>query len=281
MSKCCFIHFKPTRYKEPDNINEDLNLVIDDIKLKKVKKAKFLGVIIDENLTWVEHVKNLKRNLNYATATLNRIKDSLPSYLHKEIYYTLFESHMSYCISVWGGAAQSILTPIWMSQKHCIRVLFGDKEAYLDKFKTCVRARPIESQVLDSSFYEREHTKPLFKQNNILSLHNLYNYHCFMETFKILKLRIPIVFHSQYHIAFKKHTRLIPPIPSPNFLYRSSIIWNKVSQKLKLFDYSTNMSIVRNQMKKALLYQQHVEETIHWTPEDFNIDKIALQTYTR
>ena len=113
---------------------------MDNIKIKIVQKAKFLGVIIDKNLSWVEHTKNLKRSLSYATATINRIKDNLPINLHKELYFTLFESHLSYCISVWGGAAQCHLTPIWMSQKHCIRILFGDKEAYLNKFKTCARA---------------------------------------------------------------------------------------------------------------------------------------------
>ena len=95
--------------------------------------------------------------------------------------FTLFESHLSYCISVWGGAAPCHLTPIWMSQKHCIIILFGDKESYLNKFKTCTRARPVELQALSSSFYEREHAKPIFKLNNILCMYNLHTYHSFME----------------------------------------------------------------------------------------------------
>ena len=28
--------------------------------------------IIDQNLSWVEHTKNLKRSLSYATAIINR-----------------------------------------------------------------------------------------------------------------------------------------------------------------------------------------------------------------
>ena len=224
----------------------------------------------------VEHTKNLKRSLSYATATINRIKDNLPDNLHKELYFTLFESHLSYCISVWGGAAQCHLTPIWMSQKHCIRILFGDKEAYLNKFKTCVRARPVELQALGTSFYEREHTKPLFKLNNILCMHNLYTYHSFMEAFKILKLRLPTTLYSEYHLAHNRHTRLITPSPSSNFLYKSSLIWNKISQKLKITDFSANISLIKNQLKKALFHQQHIEQTVQWTPEDFNFDKIKL-----
>ena len=64
------------------------------------------------------------------------------------------------------------------------KILFGDKEAYLNKFKTCARDRPVELQVLSTSFYEREHTKSIFKLNNILCMYNMYTYHSFMEAFK-------------------------------------------------------------------------------------------------
>ena len=42
---------------------------------------------------------------------------------------------------------------------------------------------PPTLQALSTSFYEREHTKPLFKLNNILCMYNLYTYHSFMEAF--------------------------------------------------------------------------------------------------
>ena len=200
----------------------------------------------------------------------------MPINLHKELYFTLFGSHLSYCISVWGGAAQCHLTSIWMSQKHCIRIIFGDKEAYLNKFKTCARARPVELQALSTSFYEREHTKPIFKLNNILCMYNLFTYHSFMEAFKILKLRLPTALYSEYHLAHNRHTRLITPSPSSNFLYKLSLIWNKISQKLKITDFSGNISLIKNQLKKALFHQQHIEQTVQWTPEDFNFDKIRL-----
>ena len=160
MSKCCYIHFKPRLQNQSE---PNLELKIDNFPIKKISQAKFLGVTIDEKLSWDAHTSNLKKKLNHATATLNRIKDSLPTYLHKDLYHTLFESHLSYCISVWGGAAQCRTLPIWKAQKHCIRIMFGDKEAYLEKFRTCARARPFGLQALDKSFFEKEHSKPLFK----------------------------------------------------------------------------------------------------------------------
>ena len=61
-------------------------------------------------------------------------------------------------------------------QKHCIRVLLGDHESYLAKFKTCARVRPRRSEKLGAELYSREHTKPLFTENNLLAVRNLYHY---------------------------------------------------------------------------------------------------------
>ena len=128
--------------------------------------------------TFVNHIKALKRTLNHSTSTLCRLRCSFPEFLHQQLYYTLFESHLSYCISVWGGAAKQRISSLFTAQKYCLRVLFGDRLAYLDKFKTCARTRPIGQQKLDQKLFIKEHTKPIFKHNNILAIQNLYTYHC-------------------------------------------------------------------------------------------------------
>ena len=51
----------------------------------------------------------------------------IPTSLHKSLYPTIFESHLSYGITVWGGVSNSTIKPVFIAQKHCLRVLFGDK----------------------------------------------------------------------------------------------------------------------------------------------------------
>ena len=58
----------------------------------------------------------------------------------------------------------------------------------MNKFKTCVRCRPFGEQVLGSDFYKKEHSKPLFTSNDILSVHNLYKYHSSLEVTPANKL---------------------------------------------------------------------------------------------
>ena len=166
-----------------DNENENYALKIKTTKIKQVNEAKFLGVTIDENLNWNSHIKKLSKKLSSSAGILNLIKDNITEELHKNLYYTLFESHLSYGITVWGGVSNNKIEPLFKKQKKCLRILFGDKEAYFNKFKTCARARGIENQYLGQGFYRRENSKPLFNRNNIMNVRNLFIYHCSNEIF--------------------------------------------------------------------------------------------------
>ena len=117
-----------------------------------------------------------------------------------------------------------------------IRILFGDTDAYKEKFRTCCRTRTLDKQLLGASFYCKEHTKPLFETHKILSAHNLYSHHCFMEVFRILKFQSPPCLYYQYQISQRKyltHLQLNPPTPSEHFIYRSSVLWNQLRKPFR------------------------------------------------
>ena len=101
------------------------------------------------------------------------MKHVIPNELYKNLYLTLFESHLSYGITAWGGVSKNLFKSLFTTQKKCIRIMFGDKDAYMAKFETCARTRTFESRILGREFFQREPSKPLF-----LTVHNLYKYHC-------------------------------------------------------------------------------------------------------
>ena len=171
LSKSCYMHFQPKKLEGlgSDILFSENGLEIVSVPIKAVKSTKFLGVIIDEDLTWLPHIHFLTQKLNCQVGALNRIKDFIPRKFHKHLYHTLFELHISYCASVWGGASSCKLEPLFIAQKSCVRTIF-DNERYSSKRSTCARCGPIEKQFLDSSFYQKKHTKPLFQQNEILSI---------------------------------------------------------------------------------------------------------------
>ena len=72
-------------------------------EIKRVSEIKFLGVVIDgSKLSCDAHVKSLAKKLAICTGIINRIAASIPKKLYINLYYTLFESYITYGITVWG-----------------------------------------------------------------------------------------------------------------------------------------------------------------------------------
>ena len=63
IKKCCYMHFTP---KQKDIVVDDdnaINIVLGQNKIKLVREIKFLGVIIDDKLSWKPHTKYLNSKL--------------------------------------------------------------------------------------------------------------------------------------------------------------------------------------------------------------------------
>ena len=155
--------------------------------------------------------------------------------------------------------------------------MFGDKETYLDKFRTGARSRPLGNQVLGAEFFSREHSKPLFNDNNILTLYNLYNYHTTTDVFKILKYRTPISLYTSFTTSGRKETLLITPSSSHGFIHRSSTLWNLVRQKFKIYEFSAmSIGALKSRFKNFISDCQKSGDIIVW--KDNEIDaKNALK----
>ena len=241
-------------------------IILDGNVIKKVSETRFLGVIIDENLNWSAHLKQLATKLRSCTGRLCRIMQFVPKEMYIELYNTLFQSHLSFGISVWGGLSRNQLSPIFTVQKKCVRILFGDREKYLDKFKTCARVREIDSQTLGSTFYEKEQSKPLFNLNKIFTVHNLHRYHCMLELFKILKTYTPESIYSLFNVSNRKENFIRTPNPSNIFTYKAAHLWNEHrtellgSKKLSL----TNVAIFKSSLKRHLSCMQAEHDPLEW-----------------
>ena len=106
VGKSCYMHFKPTldRVKQTcariRYFDTNLNIKLNGTKLSKVKSTKFLGVVIDDQLTWEPQVEYLKAKLISSIVTIKRIKPFIPKTEYEKVYNALFMSHLSYCIRV-------------------------------------------------------------------------------------------------------------------------------------------------------------------------------------
>jgi hypothetical protein len=269
--KSCYMYFCPSKRSINDSNDSMSNhcLSIDSKIIQRVSQTKFLGVIIDDQLTWKPHIMNLNKKLRSACGRIYRIKKCLPKSLHKLIYHSLFESHLGFAISVWGGVSRSQLLPLFITQKKCIRMIFGDNESYQNKFMTCARARPLKSQHLGADFYMKESTKPLFTEYELLTAENLYRYRTILEIFKIVKFRTPMSLYSILNISDRKDTLMITPSPTRHFIYKSAFHWNTFRKVMGNLDFTSSCSSVKNVLKKSLLESQGRYGT-DWCDKNFS-----------
>ena len=294
VSKCCYIHFQPTLSRAKQTCarvrpyDRHCKLLLNNTRLKKVQSTKFLGVVIDEALTWEAHLNHLEAKLNSSMVMIKRIKGCLPKSEYIKVYNALFMSHLSYCISCWGGVPDYKLNKIFALQKRCIRLLFGKTLNYdhPEFYETCARARTIDDHLAGKNF-ALEATKPLFKEHNVLSLKNLHAYHTFMESFKILKHNTPISIRDLLAILPKtEKMRLQTPhvrlnISKQNFVSQSTMIWNDLCPQLfdkcspiengliipgsqPNSDLAASTTIIKKRLKVLLLSQQNEGDPTSW-----------------
>lgn len=111
-----------TRQKKiepPDEIIIDSTLTI-----KRVKDCKYLGLILDENLQWNEHVNLVKRKLGPANGILWKLRKALPQKAKELVYNTLFQTHLNYMSALWGLAPWSALNSVQVLQNRALRNVY-------------------------------------------------------------------------------------------------------------------------------------------------------------
>ena len=80
----------------------DLKIKLCGKRLYATDSVKYLGVKIDTNLTSQHHANDLSGKLNRANALLFKIKKCVSSKILRSIYFSIFDSHLSYCCLFWA-----------------------------------------------------------------------------------------------------------------------------------------------------------------------------------
>ena len=127
-----------------------ITLTLAGTKIFESLKVKYLGIILDSRLTWKIHVDELCKKLGRTVGMLFKIRHQCIKRVLRSLYFSLFESHLSYGLPVWGCANQALIQKLFILQKKAIRAItFSDFRA---------------------------HTSPIFKDINVLKVNDLFQY---------------------------------------------------------------------------------------------------------
>src|SRR6218665_3153644 len=92
--------FRPTdsfRSQRKPTTSNTLTLHIKNAEIPNVSSTKFLGILVDQFLTWSDHISNITSKISRNLGILSRITYLLPQHIRKNLYYTMIHTYMSYC----------------------------------------------------------------------------------------------------------------------------------------------------------------------------------------
>ena len=104
-------------------IYKNLNFWLSGKKIEPKHHAKYLGVILDEHLSFNEYTNTLKQKLNTENGILAKLRYYVSADILKTIYYALFDSHMRYACQSWGLSHSKTFDMIQSAQTKTLRII--------------------------------------------------------------------------------------------------------------------------------------------------------------
>ena len=214
------------------------------IPLERKNYVKYLGVLIDSNLSWRYHIDHISSKTRKGIGIIARLRHFVPSNTLIRIYRSLIEPYISYGLTAWGQAANCYLNKVLILQKRALRLIY---------FSDC-----------------RAHAIPLFVSASILPLnllffkymailmHDVAN-HCAPSKITDLFIRSDFI-HSHYtrfsavgnfHVQGSRTNQQLL-----SFSRTGTRIWNKIPPKLR----KLSKTLFKQKLRKLLLKVLEIEE---------------------
>ena len=103
----------------------DIRIHINGSIIKQVKQKKTLGITIDNELRWTEHINEQCKKLSSAIALLRKAKPHVPNNDLLRIYNSLVVPYFTYCSTVWNDGNKTNLEKLYKLQKRAARIITG------------------------------------------------------------------------------------------------------------------------------------------------------------
>ena len=215
------------------------NLLIEDIYIKREHVTKFLGVFIDENLSWKQHIEILTSKICKSIVILYKSRNVLSKQCLNQLYFSFIHSYVNYAKIAWTSTSKSKLERLYRCQKHAVRVIYH-KDQYT-------------------------HAKPYLTDMKALNIPklNIFNILCFICKCK-QNLDPPVFCNIFTHTtktkyALRNEYSIEEPLCQTNFSqyfisYRRPYLWNKiVISKNVTFGESDSHQAFKCELKRFLL----------------------------
>ena len=99
------------------------NFTLDGETIQHKNATKYLGVQIDNQLKWKDHISLVSSNVVRAIGYIKYARKFLPRETLRMLYLGLVEPHLRYCCSVWGSCGTVLRQKIEKLQNRAVRII--------------------------------------------------------------------------------------------------------------------------------------------------------------
>ena len=162
---------------------EDFHVSVNGWKIPLVRSTKFLGVYMDNMLSWHLHINHVMEKLNNNRRLLQLGKKFLNTHCKRNVYFGHIHSHLVYGILVWGSmVSESQLNGFHKIQDHCIRIISSNNHDDIKELYTSLSIQPIDQLIkgslckLGHSLNHKQLPSPLIRLFNIHGEEKMHRY---------------------------------------------------------------------------------------------------------
>lgn len=205
--------FRTPKSKPPD---KNLLLLLRGNSINETSCLKFLGVYIEKHLNWTNHMKHLLTKIRCTLGAVTRVKPLLNEDTLINIYHSLINSHINYCITNWCFGNIALVTKLQNACKKFIK-----------------QACSIKQQAVNV----------IMNQKNILNINQMAFKEIAIFMYKQKIDKNPAAFNKTFDTYSSKYQTRNNPKISTRFCYttlsqqsishRGPAIWNKIPTDIK------------------------------------------------
>ena len=247
-------------------------LIIRKTNIERVTEGRFLGVIVDEGLTWTRHIKTIQSKMSRYVGVMYKIKKLLPIKARIQLYHSFIQSHINYCSLVWGFSAKSNIETLFRAQKKGMRAVAPGFVNYFYK---------------DGNL--PSHTKSYFKEFDILTVHSIIvlNALLFLEKVRTFPLTLPDSIRSTIRHDAPSHTSTLETcrewesdfntnIYRPTVFFKGPLLTtiDEIGSGLSM-DNKYNFYQFKSKTKARLREVQNAGDEIEWEAHNFILFNIS------
>ena len=232
-TKYCLFH-KPSR-------RDDRPLLLRKLLIKKhiverVESIKFLGVSLNENLSWKDHIKYTENKVAKNIGLLYRAKLFLARNSLVTLYYSYIHTYLNYASLSWDSTNRTNLKKLLNQQKHAVRII--NNRTRLD------------------------HTNELFKSQKILNIYKLNILSVAVFMYQIRNKTAPLTFSGSFEKIFHGYPKHFSQFTYKNpktalsksksrISFRRTTVWNNFLQNSE--NEIESLPLFKSKLKLKLL----------------------------